>query len=213
MKPIHDYFYRFPSEPHQAPGRCRVRIYKRANKGHTVLLTELNYNPGEPVAGASARIATDLAARWGGREEMLALIRDTVSLVANDPAATPLRFEVSGEEVDLWLDTAQMGRAVLNLVTNAAQAMRHQGVVRISGQRLGDRYRLRFVDEGPGMPDDVRARCLEPFFTTKTRGTGLGLPIAKRVVDEHGGHFGIASIVGAGTEVTIDLPVGSTVRG
>ena len=147
------------------------------------------------------------------RAPVLALIRDTVSLVANDPAATPLRFEVSGEEVDLWLDTAQMGRAVLNLVTNAAQAMRHQGVVRISGQRLGDRYRLRFVDEGPGMPDDVRARCLEPFFTTKTRGTGLGLPIAKRVVDEHGGHFGIASIVGAGTEVTIDLPVGSTVRG
>jgi len=147
------------------------------------------------------------------RAPVLALIRDTVNLVANDPAATPLRFEVSGEEVELWLDTAQMGRAVLNLVTNAAQAMRHQGVVRISGQRLGDRYRLRFVDEGPGMPDDVRARCLEPFFTTKTRGTGLGLPIAKRVVDEHGGHFGIASLVGAGTEVTIDLPVGSTVRG
>ncbi len=143
------------------------------------------------------------------RAPVLALIRDTIALVANDPAATPLRFEVSGDEADLWLDTAQMGRAVLNLMTNAAQAMRHQGVVRISGRRVGDRYRLSFVDAGPGMPDDVRDRCLEPFFTTKTRGTGLGLPIAKRVVDEHGGHFAVTSVVGTGTEVTIDLPVAS----
>ena len=141
------------------------------------------------------------------RAPVLALIRDTMTLMANDPAATPLRFDVSGDEVDLWLDTAQMGRAVLNLMTNAAQAMRHQGVVRISGRRAGDRYRLSFIDQGPGMPDDVRDRCLEPFFTTKTRGTGLGLPIAKRVVDEHGGHFGITSVVGTGTEVTIDLPM------
>ncbi len=143
------------------------------------------------------------------RAPVLTLIRDTIALVANDPAATPLRFEVGGDEADLWLDTAQMGRAVLNLMTNAAQAMRHQGVVRISGRRVGDRYRLSFIDKGPGMPDDVRDRCLEPFFTTKTRGTGLGLPIAKRVVDEHGGHFAVTSVVGTGTEVTIDLPVAS----
>ncbi|MCC6990398.1 MAG: sensor histidine kinase, partial [Acidobacteria bacterium] len=50
-------------------------------------------------------------------------------------------------------------------------------------------------------------------FTTKTRGTGLGLPIARRVVDEHGGHLSISSIAGAGTEVTIDLPVAPSGRG
>ena len=62
MKPLHDYFYRFPSEPHQVPGRCRVRIYRRKNGTHTVLLTELDTNTGESIAGACERIATNLAA-------------------------------------------------------------------------------------------------------------------------------------------------------
>ena len=141
------------------------------------------------------------------RAFVLALVRDTASLVANDPAATPIRFEVVGDDVELWLDPAQMGRAVLNLMTNAAQAMRPQGVVHVSGARVGDRYQLTFADDGPGMPEDVMQRCLEPFFTTKTRGTGLGLPIAKRVVDEHGGSFTIATAAGAGTKVTIELPI------
>ncbi len=141
-----------------------------------------------------------------GRTSVLALVRETTALLDNAPSSSPLHFEVSGDESDLWLDAAQMSRAVLNLVTNAAQAMRHQGVVRVTGQQAGDRYQLRIIDGGPGMSDDVRARCLEPFFTTKTRGTGLGLSIARRIVEEHGGRFTIASRLGTGTEVTIDLP-------
>lgn len=60
MKPLHDYFYRFPREPLQIPGRCRVRIYKRKNGTHTVVLTELNSNAGESITSACARIATHL---------------------------------------------------------------------------------------------------------------------------------------------------------
>lgn len=144
------------------------------------------------------------------RAQVLALVRDTVALVGNDPAATPTRFDVSGEDAELWLDPAQMGRAVLNLLTNAAQAMRQGGVggvVRVSGEVRDDRYQLIFSDDGPGMPEDVRARCFEPFFTTKTRGTGLGLPIAKRVIDEHGGALAITSVAGHGTTVKIELPL------
>ena len=62
MKPLHDYFYRFPHEHLGVPGRCRVRIYKRKNGTHTVLLTELNSNSGESITSACERIATDLAA-------------------------------------------------------------------------------------------------------------------------------------------------------
>lgn len=141
------------------------------------------------------------------RARVLPLVRDTVALVGNDPASTPTRFDVSGDDAELWLDPAQMGRAVLNLLTNAAQAMRHGGVVRVTGTTLADRYRLTFSDDGPGMPEDVKARCFEPFFTTKTRGTGLGLPIAKRVIDEHGGSLGITSVAGHGTTVRIEFPL------
>ncbi|MEZ5293321.1 MAG: PAS domain S-box protein [Vicinamibacterales bacterium] len=140
------------------------------------------------------------------RTRVLSLVKETAALVGNDPAASELTFEVTGEDDELWLDPAHMGRAVLNLLTNAAHAIRRQGVVRVMGGRDGARYRLAFVDEGPGMPEDVRARCLEPFFTTKTRGTGLGLPIARRVVEEHGGALSVDSGPGAGTRVTIELP-------
>ncbi len=61
MKPLIDYFYRFPSNHlYNMPGRCRVRIYKRKNGAHTVLLTELDVNSGETITNACERIATDL---------------------------------------------------------------------------------------------------------------------------------------------------------
>ena len=65
MKPRYDYFYRFPRGSIGMPGRCRVRVYKRRNGAHTVLLTELNSNAGESIASACERIATDLAATKG----------------------------------------------------------------------------------------------------------------------------------------------------
>ncbi len=144
------------------------------------------------------------------RASVLSLARDTVALVGNDRDAGSVRFDVAGDDAELWLDPAQMGRALLNLVTNSAQALRDTGVVRITGERRGDRYRLTVADEGPGMAPDVAAKCLEPFFTTKTRGTGLGLSIAKRVVDEHGGRFTVVSEPGVGTRITLDLPIDDT---
>jgi hypothetical protein len=64
MALLHDYVYRFPLDRMHMAGRCRVRIYQPETGGHTVMLTELNQNPGESIASACDRIATDLAARW-----------------------------------------------------------------------------------------------------------------------------------------------------
>jgi hypothetical protein len=65
MKPLHDFFYRFPQDYLQMSGRCRVRIYSRQRGAHTVLLTELSTNAGESISSACDRIATDLAAKKG----------------------------------------------------------------------------------------------------------------------------------------------------
>ena len=65
MKPLHDYFYRFPHEQLRMQGRCRVRIYERKNGTHTVLLTELNSNLGESITSACERVATAIAAKRG----------------------------------------------------------------------------------------------------------------------------------------------------
>ena len=65
MKPVQDYFYRFPQESSRMPGRCRVRIYRRSNGSHIVLLTELDASAGESISSACDRIATDLAAKKG----------------------------------------------------------------------------------------------------------------------------------------------------
>jgi signal transduction histidine kinase len=136
----------------------------------------------------------------------LDLVRGTAAVAAGDPLAAKVRFDIEGAEAKVSVDAAQMGRALLNLMTNAAHAMRHGGVVRVVGERLARSYRLSIADDGPGMDSDVAARCLEPFFTTKTRGTGLGLPIARRVIEEHRGTFRVDSAPARGTTVVIELP-------
>ena len=79
MKPIHDYFYRFPNEYLRMPGRCRVRIYERENGTHVVVLTELDNNFGESVTSACDRIATNLAATRGQNP-------DTTRWIQHEPA-------------------------------------------------------------------------------------------------------------------------------
>jgi len=66
--------------------------------------------------------------------------------------------------------------------------------------------RIDVADTGPGIPPDIRDRIFVPFFTTKSRGTGLGLPTARRLVDAHGGRIAFDCPRGGGTVVTIELP-------
>jgi signal transduction histidine kinase len=67
--------------------------------------------------------------------------------------------------------------------------------------------RVTVRDSGPGIPADVRERIFTPFFTTKARGTGLGLPTAKRIVEAHGGSIAVRSQPGEGTTVEVVLPL------
>jgi len=103
-------------------------------------------------------------------------------------------------------DEIQLEQLLMNLLLNAAQASEEGGLVRLTTSKTPRGVRLVVEDRGCGMNQETRRRALEPFFTTKSRGTGLGLPICSKIVEAHGGRLSIASTRGAGTTVTVDLP-------
>jgi signal transduction histidine kinase len=87
--------------------------------------------------------------------------------------------------------------------------MNGQGAVSISFSAGDGRSHMSIADAGPGMPPDVLEHAFQPFFTTKSRGTGLGLPLAKRIVEAHGGDISIQTRPSGGTTVTLTLPLAS----
>jgi signal transduction histidine kinase len=97
-----------------------------------------------------------------------------------------------------------------NLIVNGAQAMRGSGTIRVSVDTSDNVCQVRFTDGGPGIPADIRQKIFNPFFTTKARGTGLGLPTAKRLVEAHRGTIHVECPPTGGTTVTIQLPLERT---
>jgi signal transduction histidine kinase len=105
-------------------------------------------------------------------------------------------------------DPNQLRQVFLNLILNAVQAMHHGGEVTLDLRQEGGFTRVSVRDSGPGIPPDKLRQVFEPFYSTKPGGTGLGLPIAQRIVSEHGGRLAIESKPGEGTAATVILPGG-----
>jgi len=94
----------------------------------------------------------------------------------------------------------------LNLLINAAEALEDGGTATVLVVLDADEVIIQIHDDGPGMPPDVQDRAFEPLFSTRTEGTGLGLPIARRIAVAHGGGIHIESTPGSGTTVEVRLP-------
>lgn len=135
-----------------------------------------------------------------------------------------LRMELSTEPIVVMADGGQMDQVLMNLVTNARDAMRDGGVLTIRTERkVVDRetakkdgfrrpgpYGLISVsDTGPGMDEETKEKLFEPFFTTKGvgEGTGLGLPVVYGIVEQHNGHILVTSEPGRGTRFDIYVPL------
>jgi len=107
-------------------------------------------------------------------------------------------------------NTGELNQVWTNLIDNAVDAMKEGGELRIEAKQKDSGVRVSVVDDGPGIPDDLRPRIFEPFFTTKAvgEGTGLGLDIALRIVKTHRGRIDVRSKPGR-TEMRVFLPIGS----
>ena len=142
-----------------------------------------------------------------------------------EEAKVRLRSRLAEGLPTVHADASLLKQALLNLMINATQAMTrarekdepHGGADelilttqrrRLPGGGGEPTVELRVIDTGPGMSGDVKAKVFQPYFSTRRGGTGLGLPIARRIVDEHGGSMSVHSEPGRGTEFILALPAG-----
>ncbi len=104
-------------------------------------------------------------------------------------------------------NTDQLKQAFYNLIKNAVQALSHGGILRVSTSRSDTHLQVTFEDNGPGISVEDMAHITEPYFTRKKNGSGLGLFIVQRILNEHGGHLELHSEPGHGTTARILLPL------
>jgi len=139
--------------------------------------------------------------------ELRPLVSDAVTIVRRDPAGQSIDIAIEGGDVSAAVDGEMVRATVLNLLLNAAQAMAGQGRIVVTLGSSGTDAVIEVRDNGPGIAAEIRDRVLEPFFTTKARGGGLGLPIARRTAELHGGTLSLDCPTSGGTAVTLTLPV------
>jgi two-component system sensor histidine kinase HydH len=137
------------------------------------------------------------------------LIRDVLQLLDSQLRAScvEIQLDLTDTGCAVMIDASSMRSALVNLLLNAVQSMPSGGTLSIKSRAEGDSLTLEIADTGCGMTPEQLAQVFEPFYTTKSKGLGLGMPYAKRVIEEHGGSISLASASGAGTQVEIRLPL------
>ncbi len=118
-----------------------------------------------------------------------------------------IQFEVGTDDGYFGIlgDKAKLQTAFRNIVTNAVEAIGGEGNIRVEIRRNDDELTVSIRDSGPGISRETLERIFDPYFSTKQSGTGLGLPISKKIIEDHGGMIRIASEKGMGTVVAVIL--------
>ena len=142
-----------------------------------------------------------------------AVVDEAAAVLRCDPAMADLAIAIAGDDPIVRLDREQMHRVFLNLLLNAAEAMAGSGVIDVEITVAGRLCEVTVADRGPGMAREVCRKVFQPFFTTKSRGAGLGLPTACRIVEGHGGSLAARPRTGGGLVVVVTLPLPDPVAG
>ncbi|HVT65573.1 MAG TPA: ATP-binding protein [Mycobacteriales bacterium] len=184
-------------------------------------------NTAEREVGAATLIVGDLLDYARARQPVTAPV-DVGALITEIESVLPAPPEVTvtrEEEPNLpfvQADRDQLRQVLLNLLSNAYEAVQanvhagagpNGGIVTIRTSSNDGKVSVDVVDTGIGMDDETRAQVFEPFFSKKTRGTGLGLAVTRRIVDSHGGLIRIDSEVGRGTTFTVEFPAAELAGG
>jgi signal transduction histidine kinase len=137
-------------------------------------------------------------------DQVLSSVADTVRQKA-ESNGIEIRVSAPGG-LEAEVDPARFSQALLNLALNAIDSMESGGILTMSGRLTGAGVVIEVSDTGPGIPKDLRNKVFDLFFSTKDKGTGLGLPIVQRTVHDHGGTIELAEREDGGAVFRITLP-------
>ncbi len=137
------------------------------------------------------------------------LLKNLVTFLQEEASSQGIRIqaETAPDLPLIKMDHEKLTQAFLNIMKNGMQAMEQGGVLQVKTQGLRDRVEVSFSDSGSGIPPEQMEKIFNYYYTTKEKGVGLGLPIAHRIIEAHGGQLNVESQVGIGTKVTVTLPI------
>jgi signal transduction histidine kinase len=137
------------------------------------------------------------------------LLKHLVTLFQEEASSLGIRLhaEIPSDLPLLAIDPEKLTQAFINIMKNGMQAMGQGGILRVETKCLKDSVKVTISDSGSGIPPEQMEKIFNYYYTTKEKGVGLGLPIAHRIIEAHGGQLKIESRVGSGTEVIVTLPV------
>ncbi len=139
------------------------------------------------------------------------IIKSLIHIIQSECLLHNLVFEWDVEEVDSYtmVNESMIKQVVLNLLRNSIEAYNVKQTnrrIHLQGKATSHHYEITFIDRGPGMEKSVLEQLGKPFFTTKEKGNGIGIPLCKKIIEEHGGTFNIISKLGEGTTIRFRLP-------
>ena len=136
------------------------------------------------------------------------IVNDVLELLRPQLTANKVEVRMSPDRnrATVMLDEASMNGALLNLILNAVEAMTKGGTLSITTEAIDETLRLEITDTGRGISEEEAKNIFEPFYTTKEQGLGLGMPYAKKIIEQHGGLISLRSQPGEGTTIYVTLP-------
>jgi two-component system CheB/CheR fusion protein len=142
-----------------------------------------------------------------GRLNLIAITADAIA-VSKVPSAVSIVNKFSEEEVAINADGEQLRMAFKNIIKNAVEAMDSKGMLTVTAHITADgKAEVSFTDTGPGIAVENLGRVFQPLFSTKAKGIGLGLSIAKTIINKHGGTIEAKSEPGKGANIIIEFPL------